>query len=57
MLATAEKPMVRRNDVSVKLDADVVRKAKIVAAIKDMTIAQYLSDILAEKVEQDLTVD
>jgi hypothetical protein len=46
--------MARRNDVAVKIDAGVVRMAKIVAAHKDISLAEYLSDTLRPIVEQEL---
>lgn len=49
---------VARNDVPVKLDADVVRLAKHVvinrrAAQKGLTLAEYLSGLLRPLVERD----
>src|SRR4051794_38967859 len=44
----------KRNDVPVKLDADVVRNAKIVATFQDTTLAEYLSELLRPLVERDL---
>lgn len=46
--------MVRRNDVAVKVDADLVRKAKIVAAFKDVSLAEWISEALRPIVEQEL---
>lgn len=39
--------MPRRNDVPVKMDAEVVRKAKVVAAYRGQTLAEFLSQTLA----------
>lgn len=50
--ATAE--MVKRNDLSVKIDAEIVRKVKIVAAYRDLSIAEYLSETLRPIVEREL---
>ena len=47
MQATLECPMAKRNDVPVKVDADVIRTAKIAAAYKGLSLAEYLSDTLA----------
>jgi len=47
-------PMTRRNDVAVKLDADVTREAKMVAASRDQTLAEYLSELLRPLVRRDL---
>jgi len=49
---------VARNDVAVKLDADIVRKAKHVvinrrASQKGLTLAEYLSELLKPLVERD----
>lgn len=49
-----ERPMAKRNDVPVKLDAEVVRDAKIVAAYKDMSLAEYLSELIRPHVARDL---
>ena len=57
MVAVAEPQMAKRNDVPVKIDAEVVRVAKIAAAYKDMSLAEYISERLrplaAEDVEQE----
>jgi hypothetical protein len=53
-LLIAEQPMTRRNDVAVKIDAEVTRIAKIVAAHKDISLAEYLSETLKPIVERDL---
>ena len=49
-----ERTMVRRNDQTVKLDAEVARDAKIVAAYKDMSLAEYLSELIRPVVARDL---
>ena len=36
----------KRNDVPVKLDAEVARKAKMVAASQDKSLAEYISETL-----------
>jgi len=46
--------MVRRNDVPVKLALDVVRDAKIVAAYKQKSLAEYLSELVRPLVARDL---
>jgi hypothetical protein len=54
-VAEAERPFVaKRNDVSVKIDAEVARLAKIVAAFEDKTVAEYLSESLRPIVERDV---
>ena len=52
--ALLDVPMTRRNDVTVKLDADVAREAKMVAASRDQTLAEYLSELLRPLVRRDL---
>lgn len=47
-----EKAMAR-NDLAVKMDSGVVRKAKIVALDRNITLAQYLSEKVAPLVERD----
>jgi hypothetical protein len=44
----------KRNDVSVKLDAEATRLAKIVAAFRDQTLAEYLSEIVLAQAKKDL---
>jgi hypothetical protein len=46
---------VKRTDATVKVDVEVLRKAKIVAAIRDVTLAEYLSEVLRPVVERDHT--
>jgi hypothetical protein len=46
--------MAKRNDVSVKVDAEVVILAKMVAAGRDQSLAEYLSETLAPIVRQHL---
>lgn len=53
MVATAEQTVVRRNDGSAKIDNAILRKAKIVAAHKDVPLAEYLSGILEAIVDGD----
>jgi hypothetical protein len=59
--AVAERrPMARkssRNDVQVKLDAEVVRAARIVSAYRDVTMAEYLSGLLKPLVMRDLATE
>jgi hypothetical protein len=45
---------VARNDVAVKLDAEVAKLARIVAAYKGVPMAQYISDILRPIIQRDL---
>lgn len=46
--------MAKRNDVPVKVDAEVIRVAKIAAAYKGKSLAEYLSDTLRPIVSQDV---
>lgn len=46
--------MARRNDVTVKMDAEVARKAKIVAAYRDQSLAEFISDQLSPIVDRML---
>lgn len=57
MTATVEREVVRRNDVTVKIDAEVARKAKIVAAYRGLSLAEYLSERLARVVDDDLRAE
>jgi hypothetical protein len=51
---TAERNVARRNDIAVKIDTEVARLAKIVAAYKDVSLAEYISDTLRPIVEAHL---
>jgi hypothetical protein len=53
-ISTKQDPAVARNDVAVKLDADVVREARIVAAYRGIAMAEYISEILRPIVHRDL---
>ena len=45
---------VARNDISVKLDAQVARKAKLVATNRGITLAEYLTSIVGPIATRDL---
>ena len=47
------RPKTERNDVSVKLDRGVVSRAKIVAAARGLTLAEYLSELTRGPVDRD----
>lgn len=47
-------PKPKRNDVPVKIDAEVVRQARIVAAFEGVSLAEYLSDFLRPHVAEAL---
>lgn len=49
-----ERTMTRRNDVSVKLDAEVARKARIVAEFEGKPFAAYLSELLEPILDREL---
>lgn len=60
MIATAT-PLVapvmaktKRNDRPAKIDAEVLRMAAIVAAYRDSSVAEYLSELLRPLVARDL---
>lgn len=44
----------RRNDLAVKVNTQVVRACRIVAAFRCQTLSEYLSEILAPIISQDL---
>jgi len=46
----------KRNDVSVKIDAEAVRVAKIVAAYEDKSLAEYLSNLVLEHAIRELEI-
>ena len=54
MSTVAERPMTKRNDTAVKIDAEVIRRAKIVAAYRSQSLAEYLTSRLAPFVDADL---
>lgn len=43
----------QRNDVAVKIDAEIIGKAKHVVLARDITLAEYLSDLLRGPVDRD----
>ncbi len=58
--AVLERPMSKmgrpkgdRDDVSTRIDRRIVGMARAIAAARGLTIAEYLSDLLAEKVGKD----
>lgn len=40
--------------MNVKVDADLVRKAKVVAAMKNITLSKYITELVRPQVESDL---
>jgi hypothetical protein len=53
-LALAEPPMARRTDATAKIDVEVLRKARVVASFKGLTLAEYLSETLEPIVDRQL---
>jgi predicted DNA binding CopG/RHH family protein len=50
-----KKSESRKYNTLVRLDDEMVEKAKKVAALKGITLAEYFSDILRPVVNRDLT--
>lgn len=46
-------PRKKREDTAVKIAAAIVRKARVIAAYRNITIAEYLSALLEKPVERD----
>jgi hypothetical protein len=53
MLATLDGPKMARNDLTVKIDADIVTKAKHVSFNRRITLAAYLSEMMRPLVDRD----
>jgi hypothetical protein len=53
MMATKERKTMPRQDLAVKVGADVVKRAKIVAIDKNITLAEYLTETLRPVVDRD----
>jgi hypothetical protein len=49
-----ETPVMKRQWMNVKVDAAVVRKAKVVAAARHITLSDYVTDLLRSAVGADL---
>jgi hypothetical protein len=56
-MTTLLEPLVKRNDVQVKVDATVATHAKMVAAAKGITVAEYVSELLRPLVLRDLEIE
>lgn len=54
MAGVMEKVMVRRNDVSVKMDTEVVEQCRIAAAFKGMSLSEYMSEAMREASARDI---
>jgi hypothetical protein len=46
-------PRPKRDDIAVKIAAPLYRKAKVIAAHRGVTIAEYLSSLLDKPLERD----
>jgi hypothetical protein len=46
--------MSKRYYMNLKVDADLVRKAKVIAAAKQITLADYIDQLLRAPIENDL---
>jgi hypothetical protein len=53
MVATVDRTKMARNDLAVKMAAEIVKKAKHVAINRSVTLAEYLSERIRPLVEQD----
>ena len=51
---TLDRPMTKRNDVSVKVDADVVEACRLAATYQGKSLAEYLSETLKPIAERDI---
>lgn len=51
---TLEHPMAKRNDVTVKVDTEAVRIAKIAASFKDVSLAEYISTLILTHAPGDI---
>jgi hypothetical protein len=49
-MAVKAETTVARNDVSVKIDAQVAHKAKLVATYRGITLAEYISSVVGDVV-------
>lgn len=52
--ATATMPRPKRDDIPVKMDAGVVHICKIVAAYRNISLAEYLSETMKPVAEKSL---
>lgn len=57
MIATKERKTMPRQDLAVKVGADVIRKAKVVALGKNITLAEYLTERLRPLVDADYVAE
>lgn len=52
----AEMPRIKRNDITCKIDAEIVRKARTIAAYRGIPLAQYLSEKLRKDVDHEFVL-
>ena len=55
--APRSEEAVKRNDVNVKMDADVARWCKIVSSSRGVSMAEYLSELVRPIVQRDLKAE
>jgi len=48
------RPPKGRNDVTARIDADALRKVKVVAGLLGKTVAEYLTEITTPIIDRDL---
>jgi hypothetical protein len=48
---------MKRNDEAAKIDAEILRMARLVVTQRDVTLAQYLSDLLRPLVKKDFDAE
>jgi hypothetical protein len=53
MMTALDRPKMARNDLAVKMGADVVKMAKHIAIDRGITLAEYLTERIRPLVEQD----
>jgi hypothetical protein len=50
----AEAAVPKRECMNIKVDAELVRKAKVIAAARHVTLSDYISRLLRGLIDQDL---
>ncbi len=53
MVAIASEKQMARQDLAVKMGADVVKKAKVVALNRNITLAEYLTERIRPLIDAD----
>jgi hypothetical protein len=56
MIETAVRKTMARNDLAVKMGVDVVKKARVVALNRNITLAEYLTETIRPLVDKDYAV-